>query len=79
MVGYRSKLKLSVTNLIPIGFFEVPDFVWSIHQNSCYQLLFELLFPKTMKECHLTHLTLVLSKASQESMVVKNQFSFVNW
>ena len=33
MIGYRSKLKLSVTRLIDIIFPELPDFVWSIHQQ----------------------------------------------
>lgn len=64
MIGYRSKLKLSVTRLIDIIFPELPDFVWSIHQNSSYQLLLELPSPKDIKKCHLTHLTHILSKTS---------------
>lgn len=65
MIGYRSKLKLSVTRLIDIIFPELPDFVWSIHQNSSYQLLLELPSPEDIKMCHLTHLTHVISKASR--------------
>ncbi len=65
MVGYRSKLKLSVTRLIDIIFPELPDFVWSIHQASCYQLLLELPSPEAVSTCHLTHLTNVISKASR--------------
>lgn len=65
MIGYRSKLRLSVTRLIDIIFPELPDFVWSIHQASSYQLLLELPSPKAITNCHLTHLTNVISKASR--------------
>lgn len=65
MIGYRSKLKLSVTRLIDIIFPELPDFVWSIHQASCYQLLLGLPSPEVISTCHLTHLINVLSKASR--------------
>ncbi len=64
MIEYRSKLKLSVTRLIDIIFPELANFVWSIHQNSSYQLLLELPSPEAIKVCHLTHLTTVTSKAS---------------
>lgn len=65
MIGYRSKLKLSVTRLIDIIFPELPSSVWSIHQNSCYQLLLELPSTDAIKNCHLTHLTNIISKASR--------------
>ena len=65
MIGYRSKLKVSITRLIDIIFPELPDFVWSIHQNSCYQLLLELPSPTDIKQCHLTHLTHIISKSSR--------------
>ena len=65
MIGYRSKLKISVTRLIDIIFPELPDFVWSIHQASCYQLLLELPSPESIKTCHLTHLTNIISKGSR--------------
>lgn len=65
MIGYRSKLKLSVTRLIDIIFPELPDFVWSIHQASSYQLLLGLPSPEVISTCHLTHLINVLSKASR--------------
>ena len=65
MIGYRSKLKLSVTRLIDIIFPELPSFVWSIHQNSSYQLLLELPSPEDIKKCHLTHLTHILAKTSR--------------
>ena len=65
MIGYRSKLKLSVTRLIDIIFPELPALVWSIHQSSSYQLLLELPCPDEICKCHLTHLTNVISKASR--------------
>ena len=65
MIGYRSKLKVSITRLIDSIFPELPDFVWSIHQNSSYQLLLELPSPSDIKQCHLTHLTHIISKASR--------------
>ena len=65
MIGYRSKLRLSITRLIDIIFPELPGLIWSIHQNSSYQLLLELPSPKDIELCHLTHLTHVISKASR--------------
>lgn len=64
MIGYRSKLKMSVTRLIDIVFPELPDYVWSIHQNSSYSLLLELPTPKDICDCHLTKLTNLINKAS---------------
>lgn len=64
MIGYRSKLKLSVTRLLDIVFPELQSFVWSIHQNSCYSLLLELPTPSEISSCHLTKLTNIISKAS---------------
>lgn len=65
MIGYRSKLKISVNRLIDIVFPELPDFVWSIHQNSSYALLLELPTPTDISNCHLTRLTNILNKASK--------------
>ena len=64
MIGYRSKLKLSVTRLIDIVFPELPGCVWSIHQNSSYSLLLELPTPKDICNCHLTKLTNLINKTS---------------
>lgn len=64
MIGYRSKLKISVTRLIDILFPELPDIFWSIHQNSSYSLLMELPTPKDIRDCHLTKLTNIINKAS---------------
>lgn len=66
MIGYRSKLKLSITRLIDIIFPELPDIVWSVHQSSIYSLLLELPSPETISNCHLTHLTNIISKASKD-------------
>lgn len=65
MIGYRSKLKLSMARLIDIIFPELPSIVWSIHQNSSLELLLELPNPKEISECHLTKLTNLLKKASK--------------
>ncbi len=65
LIGYRSKLKLSVTRLIDIIFPELSSFVWSIHQASSYQLLLELPSPAAINSCHLTHLTNIISKGSR--------------
>ena len=65
MIGYRSKLNLSITRLIDIIFPELPDIVWSIHQSSIYSLLLELPSPDAISNCHLTHLTNIISKASK--------------
>lgn len=65
LIGYRSKLKLSITRLIDIIFPELPKCVWSIHQNSSYCLLSELPSPEDVAKCHLTKLTNILSKASR--------------
>lgn len=65
MIGYRSKLKISITRLIDIIFPELPKHVWSIHQNSSYCLLTELSNPKDIASCHLTKLTNILNKSSQ--------------
>lgn len=65
MVGYRSRLKISITRLIDIVFPELPTLVWSIHQASSYAVLSELPSPVDISNCHLTKLTNLLSKASK--------------
>lgn len=64
MIGYRSRLKISVTRLIDIAFPELPNFLWSIHQSSSYALLLELPTPAAISSCHLTKLTNLISNAS---------------
>lgn len=65
MIGYRSKLKISVTRLIDIIFPELPCMFWSIHQASSYALLLELPTPNDIHSCHLTKLTNIISKSSK--------------
>lgn len=65
MVGYRSKLKISITRLLDVIFPELEEFIWSIHQNSSYALLLELPTPHEISSCHLTKLTNILKKASR--------------
>lgn len=65
MVGYRSKLKLSITRLINIIFPEFPSLVWSIHQNSSYMMLIECPTPADLSKCHITKLTNLLKAASK--------------
>ena len=65
LVGYRTKLKISITRLIDIVFPELTNLVWSIHQNSSYALLLELPSPNNVASCNLTKLTNILSKASK--------------
>ncbi len=65
LIGYRSKLKLSITRLVDIIFPELPKYVWSIHQKSSYCLLSELSSPKDVANCHITKLTNILIKASR--------------
>lgn len=36
LIGYRSKLKISINRLIDIIFPELPKLLWSIHQNTSY-------------------------------------------
>lgn len=65
LVGYRTKLKLSINRLIDIVFPEYPSLVWSIHQASSYSLLLECPSAQAISACHLTKLTNILSKASR--------------
>lgn len=65
LVGYRGKLKVSLVRIIDILFPELPGFVWSIHQNSSYELLLKLPTPQLIANCHLTRLTHLLKKASR--------------
>lgn len=64
LIGYRSKLKLSLSRIIDVVFPEFPDFVWSVNQKSSYELLTELPTPKDIARCHLTRLTNLISKGS---------------
>lgn len=65
LIGYRSKLRISLTRLIDIIFPELPSLVWSINQKSSYALLLECPSPQAICNCHLTRLTNLLLKASR--------------
>jgi transposase len=65
LVGYRSKLRISVNRLLDIIFPEFSSMVWSIHQNSSYSLLLEFPNPKSIASVHLTKLTNLLNKSSR--------------
>lgn len=40
LIGYRGKLKVSLSRLLDIIFPELPNFIWSVHQKSSYDLFF---------------------------------------
>ncbi len=65
LVGYRSKLKLSMSRLVDIIFPELPSAVWSIHQASVLAFLTAFPHPKALSVAHLTKLTNLLKKASR--------------
>ena len=64
LIGYRSKLRISLTRLVDIIFPELPSVVWSVNQKSSYALLLACPSPHDICNCHLTKLTNLLSKAS---------------
>lgn len=64
LIGYRGKLKVSLTRIIDVVFPEFPDFVPSVNQRSSHELLLELPTPESIAECHLTHLTNLIRRSS---------------
>lgn len=64
LIGYRGKLKVSLSRIIDVVFPELPDFVWSVNQKSSYELLLQLPTPDAIASCHLTHLTNLIRNAS---------------
>lgn len=65
LVGYRARLKISVTRLLDIVFPEFSSAVWSIHQNSSYSLLLEFPNPKSIASAHMTKFANLLHKSSK--------------
>lgn len=65
LVESRSKLKISISRLLDVIFPEIESIVWSIHQNSVYQLLLQLPNPKAICQCHLTKLANILRQGSK--------------
>jgi transposase len=64
LIGYRSKLRVSLTRILDVVFPEFSDFVWSVNQKSSYELFLELPTPEAIAGCHLTRLTNLIRKAS---------------
>jgi transposase len=65
LVQERSKFKISYARMLDIVFPELADNVWSVCQKSMLYTLLELPNSKTIGDCHLSHLTSVLSKYSK--------------
>lgn len=65
LIENRSRLKISINRLLNVIFPELESVVWSIHQNSVYQLLLELPNPKAISQCHLTRLVNILRQGSK--------------
>ncbi len=64
LIGYQSKLKISIRRILDMVFPELSASVWSIHQKSSYQLLLTFPNPRSIASCHLTKLTHLLSESS---------------
>lgn len=64
LIGYQSKLKISIRRILDMVFPELSASVWSIHQKSSYQLLLAFPNPGSIASCHLTKLTHLLSESS---------------
>lgn len=65
LVGYQSKLKISIVRLLDMLFPELSSHVASVHQKSCYQLLLECPGAHLVASCHLTRLTNILTSNSK--------------
>jgi transposase len=64
LIGYRSKLKISLTRLLDVIFPELADLVWSTNQKSVYCLLLELPNTHAIAHCRIDRLTNILSCGS---------------
>jgi len=64
LVGYRSRLKISLTRLLDVVFPELSDLVWSTNQKSVYCLLLELPNTQAIAHCRIDRLTNILSSGS---------------
>lgn len=65
LIGYQSKLKISIRRILDMVFPELRDSVWSVHQKSCYQLLLEYPGAHSLASAHLTHLTGLIASGSR--------------
>lgn len=64
-VQERAKLKQSISRLVTILFPELEKLVPTLHLASVYAMLAELPGAKQLADCHLTHLSSLLGKASR--------------
>ena len=64
MIGYRSRLRLSLTRILDVVFPELAHHVWSPNQLSVYHLLLELPGPKSIALCRIDRLTRILQEGS---------------
>ena len=64
MVGYRSKLKVSLNRLLDVVFPELNNLVWSTNQKSVHSLLLELPNPQAIARCRIDRLTNILQTGS---------------
>jgi len=65
LIGYQSKLKISIRRILDMVFPELRSSVWSVHQKSCYQLLLEYPGAHSLASAHLTHLTNLITTGSR--------------
>lgn len=64
LIQDQSRIKVSITRLVQILFPELPKHFWSIHQKSSYELLKRYPSASLIADLHLTTLTNVLAKSS---------------
>jgi transposase len=64
LVGYQSRLKISIVRLLDMLFPELNDSVCSVHRNAYYQMLLEYPCAYAVASCHLTRLTNILNRSS---------------
>ena len=65
LIGYQSKLKISIRRILDMVFPELRESVWSVHQKSCYQLLLEFPGAHSLAYAHLTRLTNLIAAGSK--------------
>jgi transposase len=65
LVGYRSKLRLSLGRLLDVIFPELATLVWSKNQKSIYCLLLELPNSQAIAHCRIDRLTNILAAGSR--------------
>jgi transposase len=65
LVGYRARLRLSLTRLLDVAFPELEHLVWSTNQGSVHHLLLELPGPHAIARCRIDRLTRILQEGSR--------------